>query len=426
LEIGTVTSDFDKKLDKYAEVIVKVGLNLQPGQRLLMGRPGHGVYGIPIELAPLVRLVATKAYDMGARLVEVIWNDDHLRLIRFQHAPRDTFEEFPTWRAYAAIEAVEQGDAVLGVSAEDPDLLAGQDVDLISKFTAANSKHMAPYFQGVARNATNWTLITAPVDGWVDKVLPDIPREERKARFWDTIFDICRVNNDDPISAWKDHVAEMAARSNYLNKRQYAALKLTAVGTDLTIGLPAGHIWTGTGMKSKAGIDFTANIPTEEVFTTPHSRKTDGVVSLSKPLIYGGAVIEGLRLTFSEGRVVEATAEKGEEYINKILKTDEGVGRLGEVALVPHSSPISQSGMLFYNTLIDENASSHIALGRAYRFGVEGGRTMTDEEFDSVGGNTSLLHIDSMIGSGDMDVDGLNPDGGSEPLMRNGEWVFEA
>jgi aminopeptidase len=179
-------------------------------------------------------------------------------------------------------------------------------------------------------------------------------------------------------------------------------------------------------MKSKAGIEFTANIPTEEVFTTPHSRKTEGVVSLSKPLIYGGAVIEGLRLTFSEGRVVEATADKSAEYINKILDTDEGVRRLGEVALVPHSSPISQSGMLFYNTLIDENASSHIALGRAYRFGVEGGSTMTDEEFDSIGGNNSLLHIDSMIGSGDMDVDGLNRDGESEPVMRNGEWAFEA
>ena len=420
-----MTSDFDHKLDKYAEVLVKVGLNLQPGQRLQIGWPAHGMYGIPIELAPLVRLVTTKAYDMGARLVEVIWNDDRLRLIRFQHAAKDTFEEFPRWRAEAIIESVKRGDAVLGIYAEDPDLLAGQDPDLVSTFRATNSKYMAPYFEMISKNTTNWTVSTAPVDGWVDKVFPEVPKEERKAKFWDTLFEICRVNTDDPIQAWKDHIATMVKSSDYLNRKQFAALKYTGTGTDLTIGLPRNHVWTASRMQSKAGADFTANVPTEEIFTAPHKDKTEGTVSLTKPLIYGGALIEGLTFTFSQGKLVEATAKKGEEDIHKILDTDEGVRRLGEVALVPHSSPISQSGKLFYNTLIDENASSHIALGRAYRFSIEGGKTMSDDEFAAAGGNTSLLHVDCMMGSGDMDIDGLTEDGKREPVMRNGEWAFE-
>jgi len=420
-----MTSDFDRKLDKYADVLVKVGLNLQPGQRLQIGWPAHGMYGIPLELAPLVRLVTTKAYDMGARLVEVIWNDDQLRLIRFQHAAKDTFEEFPKWRAEAIIESVKRGDAVLGIYAEDPDLLAGQDPDLVSTFRATNSKYMAPYFEMVSKNTTNWTVSTAPVDGWVDKVFPEIPKEERKAKFWDTLFEICRVNTDDPVRAWKDHIATMVKSSDYLNRKQFTALKYTGSGTDLTIGLPRNHVWTASRMKSKGGIDFTANVPTEEIFTTPHKDKTEGTVSLTKPLIYGGALIEGLTFTFSQGKLVEVKAKKGEEDVHKILDTDEGVRRLGEVALVPHSSPISQSGKLFYNTLIDENASSHIALGRAYRFGIEGGKTMSDDEFAAAGGNTSLLHIDCMMGSGDMDIDGLTEDGGREPVMRKGEWAFE-
>lgn len=420
-----MSSDFERNLDKFAQVIVEVGLNLQPGQRLLVGRPSHGMYGVPLELAPLVRLIVTRAYKKGARLVDVIWNDDQLRLIRFQHAAKDTFEEFPTWRSNAAIEMAEQGEAILAIYSEDPGLLAGQDADLISKFNAANSKHMAPYFTLAAKNALNWTVTTAPVEGWWDKIFPDLPAKDRAARFWDVLFDICRVKQDDPVAGWKEHLKGLTARSSYMNRKQYAALKLTAPGTDLTIGLPVRHIWTCSNMTSQGGMDFTANIPTEEIFTTPHRQKTEGVVTLSKPLNYGGSLIEGLKMRFSEGRVVEATAVKGEEYIRKMLETDEGVKRLGEVALVPHSSPISQSGMLFYSNLIDENASSHIALGRAYRFAIEGGKEMTDDEFEERGGNNSILHIDCMIGTGDMDIDGLTAEGAPEPVMRNGEWVFD-
>lgn len=420
-----MSSEFEQNLDKYAEVIVRVGLNLQPGQRLLIGMPIFGIYGTPLELAPLVRLIVAKAYQVGARLVDVMWNDDQLRLIRFQHAPRDSFEEFPTWRADAAFEAAKAGDAVLHIYAENPDLLVEQDSELVAIFHQTNWKHIESTMDLVVKNAMNWTAVTAPVDGWPEKVFPDLPPDSRKAKFWDTIFEICRVKRADPVSAWKDHVNELVARSDYLNHKRYAALKLTAPGTDLTVGLPRGHIWRGARMTSQNGIDFTANIPTEEIFTIPHKDKAEGVVTATKPLSYGGILIEDLSLTFSEGRVAKATAKKGEESLHKLLETDEGASRLGEVALVPHSSPISQSGLLFYNILIDENASNHIALGRAYKFGLENGEAMSDDEFAAVGGNHSLIHIDCMIGSGEMDVDGLMEDGTAEPIMRGGEWAFE-
>jgi len=420
-----MSSDFEKYFEKYADVAVKVALNVQPGQRVLIGRPAHGVYGIPIELAPLVRPIVRKCYEAGARLVDVIWNDDQLRLIRFQHASPDTIEEFPEWRAQAAIQSAEAGDAMLSIYAEDPDLLAGQDVDLISKFTQANSRAMARYFELVTVNNMNWAVMTAPVAGWSEKLFPDLPPEEATAKAWDTIFYICRMKNDDPVAAWKSHIADLVARSDYMNAKQYTALKLKSGATDLTIGLPQNHIWLSTRMQSKDGIEFTANVPSEEIFTTPHNKKTDGVVALTKPLNYGGSLVEDMVVTFKEGKVVDAKARKGQDLAQKILDTDEGARRLGEIALVPHSSPISQSGLVFWNTLIDENASSHIAFGRAYRFGVKDGGKMSDQEFDAIGGNTSLIHIDCMIGSGDMDVDGVTASGATEPVMRGGEWAFD-
>lgn len=418
--------DFERNLDKYAEVIVRVGLNLQPAQRLLIiGMPQLGIYGTPLELAPLVRLIATKAYQVGARLVDVMWNDDQLRLIRFQHAPRDSFEEFPTWRIDGAVEVTKSGDAVLVIYAEDPDLLVKQDSTLITNARQTDFRYAKPFSDLRRKNATNCAVITAPVSGWPEKVFPDLPPEDRKAQFWDTIFEICRVKQPDPVSTWQDHINELAARRDYLNHKRYAALKLTAPGTDLMAGLPRGHVWRAARMASQNGIDYTANIPTEEVFTIPHKDEMEGVVTSTKPLSFGGSLIEDFSLTFSEGRVVKATAKKGEESLHKLLETDEGASRLGEVALVPHSSPISQSGLLFYNILIDENAASHIALGQGMRFNIEGGEAMSDDEFTAVGGNHSLIHIDFMIGSGEMDVDGLTEDGTAEPIMRSGEWAFE-
>lgn len=420
-----MSSEFKQYLDKYAEVIVKVGLNLQPKQRLLIGVPIFGIYGTPLELAPLVRLIVAKAYQAGARSVDVMWNDDQLRLIRFQNAPSDSFEEFPTWRADGAFDVAKAGDAVLVIYAEDPDLLINQNSTLITTVQQTGFKHMKPFSDLRGKNSMNWTVITAPVDGWTEKIFPSIPSKSRKTKFWDTIFEICRVKNEDPVSAWRDHINKLATCCDYLNEKQYTALKLTAPGTDLTISLPRWNVWRSGRMTSQNGINFTANIPTEEVFTIPHKDKTEGFVTSTKPLSYGGSLIEDFSLTFSEGRIVKASAKKGEESLFKLLETDEGASRLGEVALVPHSSPISQSGMLFYNILIDENAASHIALGRALRFNMEGGEAMSDNEFAAAGGNLSLIHIDFMIGSGEMAVDGLTKDGTIEPIMCSGEWSFK-
>lgn len=418
-------SEFEVNLEKYAELIVTVGLNVQPGQRLLIGAPIRGFRGTPLELAPLVRLIAAKAYQVGARLVDVIWNDDQLYLVRLQHAPRDSFEECPTWRADATLQVAKAGDAMLLFLAENPDLVTDQDPESVATVLKTNLMHTKPTSDLVVRKAMNYAVVTAPVDGWPDRVFPDLPPDSRNSEFWDTIFEICRVKQADPLSAWRDHVNELVARSDYLNHKRYTALRLTAPATDLVVGLPGGHIWRSARMTSQNGIDFTANIPSEEIFTMPHGDKVEGVVTATKPLSYGASLIDEFSLTFSEGQVVKATAKEGEDSLHKLLKTDEGASRLGEVALVPHSSPISQTGLLFYNRLLDENASSHIALGQAFRFCLESGEAISDDDFAAVGGNQSLVHIDFMIGSHEMNVDGLKEDDTAEPIMRDGEWAFE-
>ena len=413
--------EFEQNLEKYVDVILKVGLNLQKGQRLLI----NSMRSTPLlELAPFVELITKKAYQMGAKFVEVIWNDPQLDLIRFQYAPRDSFEEFPTWISNAALEFAEKGDATLLLNADIPDLFVDQDPELMAIIRKTGAKHFKPFIDLLSKNAFNWIMVAAPVDGWTEKIFPDLSPDKRKTKLWDTIFDICRVKQKDPVSAWQDHINQLVVRSNYLNQKQYTTLKLEAPGTDLTIGLPKGHIWKSGSITSQNGIDFTANIPTEEICTLPHKDKTEGVVTATKPLPVE-VVIEDFSLTFSKGRVVKATAKKGEKMLHKLLEIDENMSRLGEIALVPHSSPISQSGILFYNTLIDENASCHLALGMGYRFCMKNGEKMSDEEFMTVGGNVSLGHIDFMIGSGEMNIDGITEDKMSEPIMRKGEWAFK-
>jgi len=416
---------FEQNLEKYADVLVKVGLNLQPGQRLLIGFPAFGVYGVPIEIFPLIRLITRKAYQAGARLVDVLWNDDHMRLIRFQEAPHDSFAEFPAWRANATFETANSGDAVLSFYAEDPELLRDQDPELVGVFQATNWQHIGPTMDLITKNATNWCIATAPVDGWAEKIFPGLSPSDAKAKLWDTLFDICRVLHADPIAAWNTHLAEVSKRVNYLNHKKYSNLKYTAPGTDLMIGLPEGHAWHGGGMTSQNGISFTANIPTEEVFTLPHKNKTNGVVSTTKPLGYGGNLVEEFTLKFSDGRVVDIDAKKNKNVLKGIIETDEGASFLGEVALVPHSSPISQTDLLFSNVLLDENASCHLALGTAYKFSIENGEEISDEDFIAIGGNHSLVHVDFMIGSDEMDIDGITANGSQEPVMRGGEWSFK-
>jgi aminopeptidase len=420
-----MSSDFERNLEKYAEVILKVGLNLQPKQRLLIGGPSITGDGISFGTAPLVRIIAKKAYQMGARLVDVVWADERMRLIRFQYGPKKSLREYPKWKIDARLENLKAGDASLGIMSPNPDLLKDVDLSVILKFSLFMIKHLRPVSDLVSQFASNWLIISTPNKAWADKILPHIPSNERVQKLWDIIFEICRITEENPISAWQNHNENLKKRCNYLNQKQYKALKLTSPETDLTVGLPKDHVWDGGGVTSQNGIDFTANLPTEEIFTLPDKDQVDGVVKTTRPVLIQGQLIEGCIFKFFKGRIVEANAMVGNETMDKIINIDEGARKLGEIALVPHSSPISQTGLLFYNILLDENASNHIAIGQAYRNSLKNGKALTDEEFMAAGGNNSSIHLDLMIGSGEMSVDGVLEDGTTEPIMRNGEWVFE-
>lgn len=414
--------DFDRQLHIYAELAVRVALNLQPGQRLLIIGPlANG--GASLEAAPLARQIAAAAYRAGAPLVETLYGDEVQQSLRFKHAPRDSFTNFSSWLPKALSEHVAAGHAVLSISANDPDLLQGEPADLVSAVLQATAREMRAFREQISRNETNWAVVAAASAGWAEKIFPGVPTNEAVARLWHAIARMCRLDAPDPLAAWETHLGNLAARSEYLNAKRYSALKYTGPGTDLTLGLPEGHIWVSGRSASRNGIPFTANLPTEEVFTIAHKDRVDGIVRASKPLSYGSTLIDGFSVTFERGRIVNMTAEKNPDTFQRLLDTDEGARHLGEVALVPHSSPISQSGLLYYNTLFDENAASHVALGNAYKFTLKGGSEMGDTEFEHAGGNRSGVHVDFMIGSGELDVDGVLPNGTMEPLMRKGEWA---
>lgn len=410
-----MTPDFERALSTYAELIVKVGLNLQPGQRLLIRAP--------LEAAPLVRAIAAHAYDLGGRLVETIWNDPQLLLTRYKHAPRDSFTEHTNWWWQAGMEYVENGHATMSIVGSDPDLLKAIDPALISTVQRTEGKAALPLGRLVSADAINWCVVGYATAAWAARVFPELPPDQQQKRLWEAIFHAARMDAADPLAAWAAHAANLDQRTVYLNEKQFTALHFTGPGTDLTVGLPDNHRWLGGAAPTAIGITNIANIPTEEVFTAPHRARVNGTVRATMPLNYGGNLVENFSLTFHEGRVVDLSAEKGEALLRSQIETDEGSARLGEVALVPHNSPIAEAGILFYNTLFDENAASHIALGRAYRNCIAGCENMDDDDFAAVGGNTSATHLDFMIGSAEIDIDGINDDGSREPLMRRGEWA---
>lgn len=418
-------SEFENNLRKYVDVLLKVGLNIRPGQRLLIGHSTRG-NRTPLEMAPLVRVITESAYKMGVSLVEVMWDDATLNRIRVEHAAEETLEMTVDGRFQVNEEFGENGDALLSIYAENPDLYNGMDFGRVSKLqTALRQRASKMATQAIGGNATNWLIASAPLSGWSEKIFPGESPEEAKAKHWDAIFKICRVYEDDPVAAFVDNIKMLETRGKALTEKRFDALKYSAPGTELTIGLPKGHIWKGGGGESANGIFYTANIPTEEVYTLPDRMRVNGTVQSSKPLNLSGVLVDKFSLTFSEGKVVDLQAEVGEEALRNLVDTDASAAFLGEVALVPHSSPVSQAGLLFYNTLYDENAANHLALGTAYRTSLEGGVDMTEDEFTAAGGNISLIHTDFMIGSGEMDVDGIREDGSTEPVMRKGEWAFE-
>jgi aminopeptidase len=413
-----------ESLKKYAEAIIKVGLNLQPGQRLIIT---YGpTRGVPHQFAPLVREVAKSAYANGARFVDVIWSDEELLRLRVQNAPRYSFEEYPTWQVGAVMGMIERGDALLSIAGADPDLYGGLDSGIVAKLQQVYLKNVEPVNLNISSNAINWCVVAAVGEAWARKVFPDLSAAKAQTQLWNAIFETARIDQQDPISAWQDHIHALRERAKYLQARQYSALYFQGPGTDFTLGLPNGHKWISAQSLAQNGVAFTANMPTEEVFTLPDRTRAEGVVASTFPLSYGGALIENFSVTFENGRITRVTARKGEAILQKLVDTDEGSHRLGEVALVPASSPVARRGHLFYNTLFDENASCHIAIGRAYRFTLTGGEELSEAEFNSAGGNSSLAHVDFMIGSPEMNIDGITKEGRREPVMRKGEWAFAA
>ncbi|MFW9818113.1 MAG: aminopeptidase [Candidatus Thorarchaeota archaeon] len=416
-----MATEFEKNLEKYAEVVIKVALNLQPGQKLCIYGPL--TFGVPLEVAPLIRLITKIAYKNGARFVEVMWYDEEVHLSRFQNAPIETFNEFPKWKYDYLCNHVKEGNPILYVLAFNPELLSDQDSERIKLFQTTYYKGVEEIVRILKDRPSNNSYITVPVIGWAKKVFKNGSSEERMKSLWNKIFEMCKINTKDPIVEWRKHIAQLKARCDYFNDKQYSKLKFTAPGTDLVIGLPKHHVWRSGSLRSKNGIDYVPNIPTEEIFTLPHKDKTEGFVSATKP-IFENTIIEDFKFTFSEGKIIKVFAKKGGEILQDMIKIDEGASRLGEVALVPNSSPISQMDILFYNGLIDENASCHLAFGRGFRVCLKNGEKMSDKKFAAGGGNQSNIHTDFMIGSDKMDVDGITADGKTESIMRNGEWVF--
>ena len=408
---------FDQKLDRLAEVAVRIGAGLQPDQEL--------VITASIDALPLVRLITRHAYKIGAKLVTTFFADDETTLARYQFAPDGTFDYAATWYYDAIAAAYKSGAARMGITGANPALLAQQDPTKVSRANVAISKAYKPAMELITRHEINWTIVAAATPAWAALVFPNDPPELALGRLWDAIFASSRITGDDPIADWKQHNANLKRRVELLNAKRFHSLRFFTPdnATDLTVGLADQHLWAGGGTTAGNGFFCNPHIPTEECLTTPHKSRVNGHVAASKPLSHQGTLIENIRCTFKDGRIIEATATAGEAAINKLISTDEGARQLGEVALVPNPSPIAQSGVLFWNTLFDENAASHIALGQAYATCLIDGEKMSDQQLASLGANESLIHVDWMIGGPTMNVDGLSPDGTPEPLMRNGDWV---
>ncbi|WPK13738.1 aminopeptidase [Lysinibacillus louembei] len=407
---------FEGNLLKYAELAVKIGVNIQKDQYLFIQAS--------TEVAPFVRLVTKVAYESGARQVFVDFLDDEIGRLRYELAPEDSFEFFPEWKKLEREWLAEQGAAFMSIVSQSPDLLKGVDTKRIAATQKAAGTALNKYRQYVQSDKISWTVIAAASKDWAAKVFPELAADEQVQALWDAIFKATRANLENPVEAWKNHDDTLHTKVDYLNDKKYAQLHYTAPGTDLTIDLPKGHLWCGAGSINERGHEFMANMPTEEVFTVPHKTGVNGYVSSTKPLSYGGNIIDNFKLTFENGRIVKVEAEQGEEILKQLVETDEGAHYLGEVALVPHESPISASGLLFFNTLFDENASNHFAIGSAYAFCLEGGKTMSQEDLLANGLNQSITHVDFMVGSGEMNIDGITADGQTEPVFRNGNWAF--
>ncbi|MBL7235825.1 MULTISPECIES: aminopeptidase [Novacetimonas] len=410
-------SNHAELLDRLGEVAVRVGLNIAHGQQLLITAP--------LDAVPLVRRITEHAYRAGASLVSTFYSDDETTLARFRHAPDDTFDTAAKWLQDGMAEAYREGAARMAITGGNPTLLSGENHDRVARASRASSLAGRPAMELITNFAINWNIVACATPTWAQQVFPDLPPEQALARLWDAIFTASRVTTADPVAEWARHNETLHRRASWLNDRRFAALHFRGPDTDLTVGLADGHAWAGGSEPARNGITCNPNIPTEEVFTTPHARRVDGTVRATKPLFHQGTLIDDIAVRFQDGRIVEASARTGQEVLTRILDTDEGARRLGEVALVPASSPISSSGILFRNTLFDENAASHIALGQSYTKCMLDTDTLDAAQLSERGANSSFIHIDWMIGSNQIDVDAITHDGTRESLMKQGEWTSQ-
>ena len=404
-----------EKNDKLAQLAVYTGLGLRPGQDLILTAP--------VEALPLVKRIAVHAYKAGAGLVTPLFSDGELTLARYKYANNASFDKAPDWLYNGIGQAFDNNAARMAIVGDDPMLLANQDSDKIGRANKSNSIAYKPARERITRFNINWNIIAWPGAAWAKRMFPELSGTEAQSKLADAIFDASRVNATDPVEEWKKHNEVLRKKCKWLNELDFASLHFNGPGTDLIVGLADGHEWMGGASIAQNGITCNPNIPSEEVFTTPHALNVNGSVCSTKPLSHQGALIDEIQVRFENGKITNAKASKGEEVLLKILDSDEGARRLGEVALVPNSSPISQSGLLFYNTLFDENAACHIALGQCYSKCFKGEENLSEKEISKRGGNSSMIHIDWMIGSRHIDIDGINSDGSRVAVFRKGEWA---
>ena len=404
-------------LEKYALLLIKTGINIQKNQILVISSP--------IECASFVRILSKIAYTEGAREVVINWHDELSSKIKFMHAPEEVFEEYPDWQRDFYLSNVRKGAAFLSISASDPELMKEVNPERMAKTHKAASNAIKEYRDRLMSNRNVWCVASIPTISWSKKVFPELSEDEAVEKLWNSIFKTVRVDTIDPVASWETHKSNLKKSMDFLNGNNFEYLQYkNALGTDLKIELPENHLWLGGSDYSPEGIEFIANMPTEEVFTLPKKTGVNGIVVSSKPLNYNGNLIEEFSLTFKQGKIVDFKAKKGYDILKSIIETDEGSHYLGEVALVPHDSPISNSNILFYNTLFDENASCHLAIGKAYPVCIKNGENLSDEELLKSGVNDSNVHVDFMVGSEDLQIIGITADGKEVPVFKNGNFAF--
>ncbi|WP_243638643.1 aminopeptidase [Lucifera butyrica] len=408
---------YEEQLEKYARLVVHTGINLQQNQTLVINSP--------LECAPFSRMIAEAAYRAGARDVVINWKDELFSKIRFLHAPEEVFDEYPEWQQQFYLSYVKEGAAFVSIAASDPELLKDVNPERVAKQQKAGNTALKEYRERLMSNKNVWCVVSIPTKPWAQKVFPQLSAEKAVDALWQAIFKTVRVDTEDPVAAWEGHKQTLKARMDFLNSHNFQFLRYrNALGTDLQIELPENHIWLGGSEFTPAGVEFIANMPTEEVFTLPKKTGVNGTVVSSKPLNYNGNLIENFAFTFRDGKVTDFTAEKGYDILKKLIGTDAGSCYLGEVALVPYDSPISNSSILFFNTLFDENASCHLALGKAYPVCIKNGPSMTPEGLATAGVNDSLVHVDFMVGTADLAITGITADEKEIPVFRDGNFAF--